>query len=91
MTDQTFPPFELPKPEAPKKRRGPKPGAKKRAIPFTGINQRSSVKFPDGTIPEPVVTKIHDNNVLLSIVAVLDALDRHVARDVVKVLARIYA
>ena len=91
MTDQTFPPFDLPKTETPKKRRGPKPGAKKRAksVFEQGINQRHTKESIAKL--EPAVTKIHDNNVLLSIVAVLDALDRHVARDVVKVLARIYA
>ena len=88
MTDQTFPPFELPKPEAPKKRRGPKPG-KKRAIPFTGINQRSSAKFTDGTIPFAVAAE-PDTTVILAMVKILDALDRNRASEVMKVLARIY-
>ena len=90
MTDQTFPPFELPKTETPKKRRGPKPGAKKRvkSVFEQGINQRHT-KESIAKLEAPI--EANQPEFITSLIKVLDSMHRDNAIAIVKLLTRIYA
>ena len=90
MTDQTFPPFELPKTEMPKKRRGPKPGAKKRAksVFEQGINQRHA-KESIAKLEAPI--EANQPEFITSLIKVLDGMPRDIAIAIVQLLTRIYA
>ena len=88
MTDQTFPPFELPKTEMPKKRRGRKPRTDKKRD-LTPAQKRSvsehghaeGILMPDSPAPEFIT----------SLIKMLDSMHRDNAIDIVKLLTRIYA